>query len=531
MKLSLFLLFLMTAPLIAQGNTCREVLINEPAVFIRTVFNQENRQQLIQDYAEKEFRTLEENKRWISAAQESREGLYVEFTVSELKNLNDEIIQNKDLVTALVNLKKEFDLAVLDKLTGQIEGVETYSDYKTVRQFIPVTGEAANILAARLEREFSDLEKVFKERLLADGLVRRSDLDSNWFQMGLARTADLSSIAARQAKGQNGLSSNLLKPENLARLETDRVSVVKDYLELKNNKFIDYLFGDRPEEGMALKAVEIYRKNRTPESFAYAVMENFGYELSIYRASKVVSFFEKVDLFSPSLMIAERTSVTVGEVQYGAFSLDFVGLGAKNLLATIEGVVSSTSVDDLIVKVRDNEQAVTKEFDHQKENIERIAREYFSEESVIIKFSGDEGVIVPPRVIEISDVMALQKLFLDFFGISQLRMTYVRSDQNQRLETDIVSFAESIEKGLKKKLTPLIAPDILGQVQFNIWVNGVSLTGVRTVELMLYSTVPHSENQRVAIREAFRGLITEMNADDSELHIKAGSNVYGELPN
>ncbi len=521
--------------MLAQATMCRDMLLNESShIFIRTVFNQDNRADLIRDYAERTFRTLEENRRWIEASiKEQREGLYVEFTASELKSLNDVVIQNKDLVTALVNLRKESDLRLLSEITSTIEGVETYSDYKTVRQFIPVTGEAAKVLASKLERGFADLEVAFRERLVEEGLVRSGDLDSNWFQMGLGGTAGLASIAARKAKDLDLLSSNFLIAENLVRVERDRESVVEDYLELRKDRFIDYLFGGRSVDGFSLKTVEIYRKNRDAESFSRAVMENFGYELSVYRAAKVVSFFEKVDLFSPSLVIAGRTSVTVNEVEHGAFSLDFVGLGAKNLLATVEGVLASKSVGDLIVKVRANEELVTAEFNNQKENLERIAREYFSEtrgEDLVVKFSGDEGIIVPSRIIEVRDVMALQKLFLDFFGVSQLRMTYVRVGADRRLETDLVSFAEAVEKGLKKKLTSLIAPDILSQVQFNIWVNNASPSGVRTVELMLYSTVAHSENQRVAIRGAFKDLIGEMSVEHADLNLQAGSNVYGELP-
>ena len=47
-----------------------------------------------------------------------------------------------------------------------------------------------------------------EKRLLRDGLVRESDLDSNWFQMGLGETADLASLAARKAKDLGRLSAD-----------------------------------------------------------------------------------------------------------------------------------------------------------------------------------------------------------------------------------------------------------------------------------------------------------------------------------
>ena len=55
----------------AQGNTCKDLLRNASSpVFIRTIFNQDNRQNLIKEYAEKSFRTPEENGRWIKAVDE-----------------------------------------------------------------------------------------------------------------------------------------------------------------------------------------------------------------------------------------------------------------------------------------------------------------------------------------------------------------------------------------------------------------------------------------------------------------------------
>ena len=42
--------------------------------------------------------------------------------------------------------------------------VETYSDYKTVRQFVPISGEAAKALTARLEEAFLNLDVLFRKK-------------------------------------------------------------------------------------------------------------------------------------------------------------------------------------------------------------------------------------------------------------------------------------------------------------------------------------------------------------------------------
>lgn len=524
----------MVSSVTAQASSCRGFLQDRA---VRVSLNQNNRAELIERYGDVSFKTPEENRRWIRVAMEEKKaGLYVEFTVSELKNLNDEIIKNKDLVTALVNLKKEFDLDLLSEISEGREGVETYSDYKTVRQFIPLKGRDQEAVVLKLEEGFVRVEEAYRNRVMEDGLVRRGDLDSNWFQMGLGRTADLASIAARKAKDLNLRSLNFLNSENLALMNKDRETVLSEYQILRADPIIDYLFGYARGSGFTLDAVAIYRKNRSAESFLGAVREKFGRELSLARAQRVVDFFEKVDLFSPSLVIAERTSVTVEDVGAGAFSLDFVGLGAKNLLATVEGVLSSRSVEDLILKVRENESVVTEEFERQKESIRAVVIEYFEKNSgnevsgqtPLVKFSGDEGVIVPYREVFVEDVMNIQKLFLDLFGVSQMRTTYVRA-KDGRLETDMVSFAESVEKGLKKKLTSLIPSRTLSQTQFGIWVN-LELWGIRTVELMLYSSVTHSKVQKNIIRDAFRDLIVEMSTADTDLNVQPGIQVYGQLP-
>jgi hypothetical protein len=78
---------------------------------MRSSSRQIARQDLIQNYAERNLRSTADNQAWIDAAySEGRQGLYVEITASLLKQLNDEIIRNKDLVTAIVNLRKEIDV-------------------------------------------------------------------------------------------------------------------------------------------------------------------------------------------------------------------------------------------------------------------------------------------------------------------------------------------------------------------------------------------------------------------------------------
>ncbi len=506
-------------------------------IFIsRSPIHAASRTEFIAEYASKIFQNVAGNNSWIQAALvEKRKGLYIEITVSELKKLNDEIIKHKDLVTALVNLKKEYDLKFLRAIKG-FESAEMYSDYKTIRLFIPFdqdqTLEAIESIYQKVQQAFHDAETSFRQHVQDHDLIRKDDLTTQWFHLGFADSADLATYAARSAKALNKMALNLFDPTELARLEKDRIELLVLFDQLSSNHWHDYLF-NADKSSFSLLTIEIYRKNKSLKKFVAAVKDQFGYEISEFSAQKIIAFLTRIDIFSPSLVVTERTSVAIEVAQYGAFSLDFIGLGAKNLLATVNAVLKSHSTADLFLNVRSNELEVTRQFNADKQIVLTIVQNFFNftgDLNELIRFSGDEGIILPNRQIELEDLILLQKKLLDHFGISQLRVTFMKADSRGRIDTELVSLAESIEKALRKNLVAKLEPALLNATQFNIWILDPTINGTRYVVLTLYSRVSHSINQRAALRSAFNNAVVSISNSTPNTNLLPLPDIFGELP-
>lgn len=528
-KLIFFLIVLNSFGTLASAKSCLNFLSRSP-------IHAASRTEFIEEYAPKVFQSAAGNYRWVQAALvEKRKGLYIEITVSELKKLNDEIIKNKDLVTALVNLKKEYDLKFLQAIKG-FENAEMYSDYKTIRWFIPLdqdlTIEALDRIYQNVHHAFTDAQTRFRQHVEDHDLIRKDDLKTQWFHLGFADSADLASYAARSAKALNQMTLNLFDPTEVARLEKERIELITLFKQLSSNHWHDYLF-NADRSSFSLLTIEIYRKNRSLKTFVAAVKAQFGYEISEFSAQKIIDFLTRIDIYSPSLVVTERTSVAIEVAQYGAFSLDFIGLGAKNLLATINAVLQSRSIADLFLNVRSNELDVTRQFNTDKQIVSNIVQNFFNftgDLKDLIRFSGDEGIILPNREIEVEDLIQLQKKLLDHFGMSQLRVTYMKADSRGRIDTELVSLAESIEKALRKNLVAKLEPALLNATQFNIWILDPAKDGTRQVVLTLYSRVSHSKNQRAALRSAFNAAVSSVTNSTPSTKLLPLSDIFGELP-
>lgn len=256
-----------------------------------------------------------------------------------------------------------------------------------------------------------------------------------------------------------------------------------------------------------LGTVDIYRKNSTPYKFKQAIFEAYGDHISMVEARRIVKFFEAVDLFSPSLIVEDRTTVTVNEAPHGAFSMDFAGLGAQNLLGTIEALLQAETAEEGIQLARVKEQEVTKIFNERKKELVEKIEFYFGQGNTHVAFSGDEGVVVPSREIRLFDIMQLHALFFEVFGESKLRLTFMPPDQNgSGVDTSLVSAAEAVEKTLRRELTGELPPELMEATQFLIHMEPIDGTQNYRMRLIMYSGVEHTTNQRNHLRQVFRDL-------------------------
>jgi hypothetical protein len=489
----------------------------------RNVTNSQKRAAFTKEYSSLVFRTSEENKAWIKKSfEEKANGLYIEFTASMLKELNDHIIKDIDLVTALINLHKQKAFDALTKSLSD-QGLESvsYSDFKIGRFYVDTTPETFDSAASLIEAAFTKADQSFKDHLTAQGLVRSTDLSAQWFHLGISKNPDLASTAARKAKKENKLTRRILSLEELKELDSDRIRITKNFKSLQSNADLSFAF--EKDGQLKLKVVEVFRKNKTPLAFASALFENLGTQISKRDAVRMIKLLKESDVLSPSLIVEERTSVAVDETPYGAFSLDFIGLGAKNLRSTLEGITESASVVDMIDRIRLKEQEVTEAFADHKIKIYEVVYKYFQEEreagfisrsqnetSPLISFSGDEGIIVPYREITASDQLNLQREMFNLFGHAQLRMTFINANKNSQLETSLVSVGENIEKALKKRLLTKFSGETLSQIQFNIFIPNVE-TSFKAVYLYLYMPDPLTLDEKAFLKETFPQVVEDTN--------------------
>src|SRR5690606_26032194 len=99
-------------------------------------------------------------------------------------------------------------------------------------------------------------------------------------------------------------------------------------------------------------------------------------------------------------------TLTLHEAPYGALSLDFIGLGGENLKATAEALAQAQDLTAALELTRLSERAVTQSFIQRKQQVTEIVKEYFAHR-VSIKFSGDDGIIIPHREFWLRDQLAL----------------------------------------------------------------------------------------------------------------------------
>jgi hypothetical protein len=124
----------------------------------------------------------------------------------------------------------------------EAEGVEIYSDFKTVRIFVPASPAQQHELSAQFQRAFVAAETEFQSRMRSLGVVRGSDLSQLWFQMGVATSADLASYAARKAKVAQLLSLELITAEGRQGLNDDLELARVMYRGIRQFSLWDYLF-------------------------------------------------------------------------------------------------------------------------------------------------------------------------------------------------------------------------------------------------------------------------------------------------
>jgi|GEM_PF-5600173 len=448
---------------------------------LRDDSRQQLRNQFVQKYGSKVYAAEDQNLQWISdiSRRDSSPHFYVTMENAQLKKLNDQVILDKDLVTALTNFHKEIFLSKMKALLAG-SGSSFYSDFKSVRW--KVTSAPAPALLEEIESAMTDTNREFFGDGFLRKIVRESDLQpADWFTLGIGSTEGEASLAARGARGGSSASLRFEDAAFQSRMQWKLLQFKDLHQKLAQGKF-----------PLSLDAFVQCRKNKTPQKLKTALKEEFPQaQITSKTAKDFLTYCEWADEFSPSLLTPKREVLTIDEAPYGVMSLDFIGLGAENLKATAEALLRSGDISQAMVETREGEQAVTKSFLERKKMVSQVVESHFGGE-VSLRFSGDDGIIVPERAFELRDQIQLLEKLSGLLPYSFFRMSTISASSSQKgLSPQLISQAESIEKALRPLLRRALGAEASRKIHVNVF--NTSEEDVNKVYLILH--IPFEANR------------------------------------
>jgi hypothetical protein len=318
------------------------------------------------------------------------------------------------------------------------------------------------------------------------------------------------------ARGARGTTSHSLRfddsvfqsrlTENLREFQKLQISVVARLTELGLTE---------PVRGTALPDLSLFALFRKAKSAAELgeLINKEQRRAMIYGdlAERIFSYCRLADGFSPNLLNPVRESLTVDHAPFGIVSLDFLGLGAENLRATAKALVGATSLRRAIDRARTAEREVTRRFNARKNAVARVASEYFDGQ-ITVRFSGDDGILIPGREMYLSDQLQLLKALSRILPKPFFRMVTVSPDDSRKgLSSELISQAEAIEKTLRPSIKAHFGTEVSNKVHIGVF--NTEINGHKKVFLILRLNMKFNDEQTRRLYALFHKAvkITEKN--------------------
>lgn len=476
---------------------CEQLLRNDGSQHLRNQF--------VQKYASKIYASESQNESWIREVYQTRSSphFYVAMENAQLKNLNDKIIRDKDLVTALTNFHKELFLNNLNTYLPE-NSFALYSDFKSIRlRVFDVGGEAKYAL---LESLLKKTNKEFFNHPYLQKIVRGSDLKKgDWFTLGLGLTEGEAALAARGAR---------LKPSHSLRFDNSQFQVEmathlsafkslhqKLIEQLRDSDMIEHSSANGPS--LSLDVFVHCRKSKDAPTLLNTLLEEYpSTQIGSQTAKRILNYCSLADEFSPSLLTAKREIIAVDQAPYGVMALDFIGLGAENLKATADALVQSRDVTEALEKGRLGEKVVTNSFLHRKRLVKTVIENYFNGQ-VSVRFSGDDGIIIPQKEFVLGDQLNILNQLSRLYENPFFRMSTIKSNEGQSdTSSQLISQAESIEKSLRPLLRKELGPDVSKKIHVNVF--NTEKNGINKAFLLLQINTALSKSQVEVLYSIFR---------------------------
>ncbi len=472
--------------------------------------------------------TPEQNAKWIQRARSDQSGLFLDVENAALKRLND-TLGDKNLVTALTNHHKEILFRKLDILQMKYPKLEIlkYSDFKSSR--FSFAGEIPENLQSELNTIFEETNKEFASLLSKSPELKipPQENPSQWFNAGIGKSADQAGLAARQARRQRDGSSQFIALDKVKlQLSSDMSSIEQKRLTL-THALKDYphlLSGNDTKKIPSIEVFEVLRKAKSlaPEELAALFQKRFNANLSSSTAKMLKDYADEVDQFSPGIWIEQRVVANLDDASQGGFSVDFKGMGARNVHQVAQDLMKSESVDEAISNIRKGEGIVTEQFDSAKSGFQKLVSDSLSHFNIPIttKCSGDDCVSIPQAILPDVAKEKMMDSIARTANPSGYRLSFIPPNVTQQSRTELAVHGELIEKQVRKELTGYgagrISPQLLDKI--TIALDMPAKLGDGEVRLLVKPApgVDITQEQIKTIQEYLPQAVTKVNKEVSQ---------------
>lgn len=524
--------------LLAQkGKSSSPALVGERSLAAQTDFTPRALQEIadrrvnwvLKEHSEFSAITAADNRKFMDLAAKAQKGeADTAFFVREnavLKRLNDEVVLDKDVVTAMNNLDNEIFLREVEKnplLKKSLAG--KYYDYKSVGLALKNNTPEVRAQLAKVEKKVNEafddfLTKVEKAKGWKEKSLGLANDMRTWHQSGIGSTFQEAGLGARRAR-ELALSTGEARLVNFAEesshyvAATDRMAARSDDL---GKKFKSHGFLEKTPNGTALSedAIETIRKakplGKTEADMNKAVSEalgkRYGKEISQEDAALLRAQLKDIDAVNPSLLIERRVEINMGLHDEGLVSFDFKGQNSRNLYQTQMAVLKTKGKDmkARLDAIAEGDRIATAQLDDMKARVEKavssLGEKYVGKDvKKVVQKSGDDGIFHPLAELGPVEKAKLAKALDEQKVGDSVRLTYLPKNYRNSDElipvaerNRLVVEAEKIEKDLfTEHLVGKVPDDVLKGLQAK-----VDLTPAKEGKSAVGITLSHSSGKAI----------------------------------
>ena len=476
-----------------------------------------------------------QNRAWINLAKTAANNktLFFDIENAAIKRLNDSL-GDKNLVTSLTNLHKNLVKQDVDEWLKNYPELDInfYSDFKSLR--IAIHGDLPNELKNKLRKEFSDILNNMNTKF--QNKVNQIDSDfpevlssaQTWFKAGIGETADQAGLAARAARNNSSSVVDLKDVHsNISQELTSLHTLRKSLQEKLPSELIN------SEHGIPnMDVIEFYRKKGSsfnsddPSAFLSSFKNRFGVDLDPAQASELVDYLNRVDQFSPGLWLEKRVVANLDDAEFGGFSADFKGLGAKNLQqVAIDLERNPHSLEQTLETLRQGEGLVTENFDQSKSFYRDVITRTLEEDGIATRnlCSGDDCVSLPTQTLPDLTKERILSSLAKYGPPDGQRLAFIPPGIDPNKRSILAVHGELIEKQVRATLTGFsndqLSPEVLKKVAFAVDMPSELGKGQPRLMIATSPDLKLSAQQQQTIQNSYSQIMKKVNEN---IHAETG---------